>query len=813
MKTHRTPALAPILVALACLVAAAPLQAQTDPGPWVPLDPSPPGTAAEVMFDVAASSATDSFFDVFLHGFYSPTRIGPDGLTYREVNVPGLGSIGETGAPALPAVGITLAVPTDAAEVTLSQYLPGPIVTLPGFLPWPQPIPATDSGSTAEIFIRNPAIYSGPLPQYPLNPGDPSPVINLLPGITGAILKVHPAFWRPGTGELQIAAHIRLSLHHPGSVALRPPAPRTRVWQAQSLCMNWQSTMQFFPIDEESLKGEYLFVRPISYGYAILPLWSQKQDRGFRCSNVFTDIVGSSCAAIRTAIQNWYALHPNKEHYVLLIGDTETIPLCQSPVLGYPPVASATDDLYGTVDGDNISKEIHVGRLSVSSVSDCSQQIARIVAYEDTPPADQNFGDVVLISNRETSPWNYTNCQEVVRTASYALTPNFQTIYGTNAANDNNSISAAVNQGPGLVCYRGHGDWNKWEDWDQSAESYFNSNVAGLTNQPWNPVVWSIACKTADLSQSDCFGEVWMNLNKHGAVSFYGATNSSVTPDNDILDKSLFRAVYDKDAPDQAWAIEAAEHECSVKSSAINPWMYLLLGDPQMRIRRESVGSGPAQLTSGTTVATATSLTVIPPTAPPIGCADFNCCPTCTAGILYFRVLGPGGVPVPGIKVAVWKGIPPAPEATSSDEVSELLDNRYTDAAGWVAIPTPPLTAGMIHYTATDDREFSMADSLAVTSTSGVAGAGEFGDVRVAAVPSVTRGATRIEFSRPLSAASEVQVFGVDGRRVRTLAVGAGDRAVVWSGDMADGGRAPSGLYFVRLRDRRNADARVIVLN
>jgi hypothetical protein len=300
-------------------------------------------------------------------------------------------------------------------------------------------------------------------------------------------------------------------------------------------------------------------------------------------------------------------------------------------------VASATDDLYGTTDGDNLQKEIHVGRLSVSSVAECSQQIARIVAYEDSPPADQNFSNVVLISHRETSPRNFPNCQEAVRTASYALTPNFTTIYGTNAANNNASITTAVNQGPGLVCYRGHGDWNEWYNWDQSAQSYFNSDVAGLNNQPRNPVVWSIACKTAALYESDCFGEVWMNLNKHGAVSFYGATNSSSTPGNDIIDKALFKAVYDDDAPDQAWAIERAEAACSKGSSPdINPWMYLLLGDPQMRIRRENVGSGPAQLTTGTTAATAllSSLKVVPPPPPPVRCEDFNCCPICPAGTL-----------------------------------------------------------------------------------------------------------------------------------------------------------------------------------
>ena len=459
MKTHGTTALAPILVALACLVAAAPLQAQTDPGPWVPLDPSPPGTAAEVVFDPILSSAVDSFFDVFIHGFYSPTRIGLDGLPYREVNVPGL-RLDRPDRCAGTAGGGHHARHPHRRSGSGDQPVPAGSHRDAARIPALAPAhPASDSGSTAEIFVRDPTIYSGARAAVSAQPRRPGPVINLLPGITGAILKVHPAFWKPGTGELQIAAHIRLSLHHPGNVAVRPPAPRTRVWQAQSLCMNWQSTNQFFLIDEESLKGEYLFVRPISYGFAILPLWYQKEARGFRlfervhrhrrqlvprdqCRDqelvFFAPQQRTLCAPGRG---------PTRRSRCASRPRWDSLPWLPRPTISTARLTVTTSRRRSTV-----------GRLSVSSVAECSQQIARIVAYEDSPPADQNFSNVVLISHRETSPRNFPNCQEAVRTARLCADAQLHDHLWHERREQQRLDHHCGEPGPGLVCYRGHGD-------------------------------------------------------------------------------------------------------------------------------------------------------------------------------------------------------------------------------------------------------------------------------------------------------------------------------------------------------------------
>jgi hypothetical protein len=74
----------------------------------------------------------------------------------------------------------------------------------------------------------------------------------------------------------------------------------------------------------------------------------------------------------------------------------------------------------------------------------------------------------------------------------------------------------------------------------------------------------------------------------------------------------------------------------------------------------------------------------------------------------------------------------------------------------------------------------------------------------IAAEPSVLSGnqSARIVFSIPRSARVAVDLFDVQGRRVAALASGprnAGIHRVAWDGRLRQGGRAPAGVYLVRL--------------
>lgn len=178
-----------------------------------------------------------------------------------------------------------------------------------------------------------------------------------------------------------------------------------------------------------------------------------------------------------------------------------------------------------------------------------------------------------------------------MRNNSYSNPPNFITRYGHVAGIDDADIRDNVNNGIGLLAYRGHGSaaatgtsWNIPID-------YFNSADVNLLFNPPNraPVVWSFACTNAKLGDNDSIAELWMEYTEGGAVSYYGATTASYTSQNHVLDEEMFLAVYDDGLITQSQAIMQAENEMANSIGSSNAWMYLLLGDPDMQIRTNNL--------------------------------------------------------------------------------------------------------------------------------------------------------------------------------------------------------------------------------
>jgi hypothetical protein len=87
-----------------------------------------------------------------------------------------------------------------------------------------------------------------------------------------------------------------------------------------------------------------------------------------------------------------------------------------------------------------------------------------------------------------------------------------------------------------------------------------------------------------------------------------------------------------------------------------------------------------------------------------------------------------------------------------------------------------------------------------------------------AVLPNPSRGgATRILYTLPAAAEASVCVYDLTGRVVRTLVdgpVGPGEHEAVWDGLTDSGGRAASGVYFVKLLggDGRASEAKLVLL-
>jgi len=68
--------------------------------------------------------------------------------------------------------------------------------------------------------------------------------------------------------------------------------------------------------------------------------------------------------------------------------------------------------------------------------------------------------------------------------------------------------------------------------------------------------------------------------------------------------------------------------------------------------------------------------------------------------------------------------------------------------------------------------------------------------------PNPSRGATSFAIALAKAGSAELSIFGVDGRKVRTLLAGpqsAGSREVSWDGRDERGALAPPGIYYARL--------------
>lgn len=792
-------ALAALFALLGVLAPFGSARAQGTGGPpWVALDSQPAGTPARVILNTDLSGPYQTYFDVFVSGFYVTTRLGDDGRTYQDLSVPGLPSYAIPGEPRVPIVRVDLGIVTDAAGASLTEAIAFDLQTLPGYLVWPSPIPAQIHDGTPAQFVRDSTTYASSA-DFPPGDGVGGATRTTLGGIPASLCTAYPAHWNPATGTLSMASHSRFGFIHGGGLTTPMNLTKEHANAASAALFNWGAISSEYAIDWNQFKGAYLFVCPSAWMSELQPLIQEKKTRGYAVTVVNVPLVGETCVQLRQAIQNWYAAtRPGDDHYCLLVGSAGSTPYCCDGNSQYvcDQYSQLSDKILSSVDGDR-EPEIFLGRLFVQGAAELKNQVTKILDYE-TGPQVNNDGNVLLIAHhQQNNDFDFVSYQEVVRTASYTqVTPNFITCYGTNPLVSNTDIASDIGGGVGVVAYMGHGRQGSWDQWSYASGSFTNSDASALTNGARTPVVWSIACQTADPRTGLSLASGFMKSTQGGSVAFYGAVDDTYSSIAQVLNDSLFQAVYGQGVTRHGQAIALGEHATIAADSV---WgsdavrKYMLYGDPEMVIKRHN--SGGVWL----------PLDVLAPAILITPCPGVDCCPTCPAPVVDIHVLNASGAPVLGVKVGVWK-----PTMAGSDQV---LDNRYSGADGWVHIPVPGVTAGMLYVGYDDGDGRAGMDSIEVQPLITGVAADSPRPLRLTAMPSVTDASTRFAFGRGLDTPARVSVFGVNGRLVRMLSAPTGAASLEWDGRDRSGRRVATGLYLVRLEAGAfRARTRIVVL-
>ncbi len=258
-----------------------------------------------------------------------------------------------------------------------------------------------------------------------------------------------------------------------------------------------------------------------------------KNQKGIPCEMVDVSTIGTTAAAIKTYVTNYY--NTNGLTYLLLVGDAAQIPT-NSLSSGH------SDNAYAYILGNDHYPEFFVGRFSAENLTHVQIQALRTLSYEihpdtsgawlkksigiasDQGPGDDNEMDYQHVRNMQSDLLNFTQ------------TTNLEFFDGSQGGNDapgdpnSTMVQNAIDAGAGVILYTGHGSSSSW-----GTSGFGVSHVATLNNYNWWPFIWAVACVNGNFVSNTCLAEAFLRALKSdqptGSIAFLGSTiNQSWDP-------------------------------------------------------------------------------------------------------------------------------------------------------------------------------------------------------------------------------------------------------------------------------------------
>ncbi|MCK4342036.1 MAG: hypothetical protein KAY37_09975 [Phycisphaerae bacterium] len=634
-----------IPIVLVGAVTAAALAAQDDGPQWLAVNsvPSDPARAA-----VLHSSDGGLEIAVTMPGAYQSAVTAADGRQYTQLSVPGCGATAdEVGLPEMPFKGFFVEIPY-GVDVSV-ELLDMTVVTLgTGYKIYPSQPPQPDSSDTAPPFEINEAAYATDtfFPAEPVVLDEPG----FIRGRRVVFVEAFPLRYNPVTTELQAYDELRFNLVFSGGVDRSGLAQRQRLATRESEALAAGLILNYEPVAlqragvgvhrnySRNNAADYLIIVKDNLKEEIQPLADWKKLKGYTTKVVKKSDAGNTPTAIKNYIQNAYDTWDPAPSYVLLVGDYADIP----PKWVYIPNRSCNSDIYyACLQGDDYYPDLAIGRLPVSSETDCTNVVNKILGYDRWPVdedwykkflsaayfqddnndsyADRHF----METSAHVESWLSTNTNMTTHTAwcensgthsnyyyrttglnhphrfAYASPiPASVTGAWVTANQATTAISNTINNGVGHVLHRDHGSETSW------CHPPFNKNdISNLFNGFRTPVVFSFNCQTGSFQRAsgDCFCEAFLKKSPGGCAGICGATRTSYSGYNDLIVHGLytcFWSSYDSTHTDTTYsrskrlgnALNYAKYYMKIYEGTSNTtksefYMFHWFGDPDMWLR------------------------------------------------------------------------------------------------------------------------------------------------------------------------------------------------------------------------------------
>lgn len=325
---------------------------------------------------------------------------------------------------------------------------------------------------------------------------------------------------------------------------------------------------------------------------AIEPLANLRRSQGLNVAVVDVEDVydefsygAHTPAALKSFLLNAATDWQRKPQYLLLVGDSSWDPrdylgegandFVPTKLIDTSSMETASDDWLADFEGFGLTN-MAVGRLPGRTAGEVSLMVSKIMSYEQERELNSPLRGALMVAD---------NGFESQSSQTGSLLPagvDVQNINRSQVGNDDvmrGQILDALNQGPMIVNYYGHGSVTVWT----GAGLLDSDLVSGLTNANRPSVYVMMTCLNGYASDAyiDSLGEASLKA-QNGAVAVWASSGFTLPQPQFAMNSEFYRLLFGT----QPIRLGEAMRSAKVATSDLDVRRtWTLLGDPAMRIR------------------------------------------------------------------------------------------------------------------------------------------------------------------------------------------------------------------------------------
>ncbi|MBU2692348.1 MAG: T9SS type A sorting domain-containing protein [Candidatus Eisenbacteria bacterium] len=500
-----------------------------------------------------------------------------DGTEWKMLAIPGGDLAGEIGRPALPTFSRLVSIPNQSGvdiSVTIEEE-----ETRTGYRVMPM------QGNDGDSFAYDAAAYD--LDDFGSTAaamtGDPA----ILRDQRVVTLTFQPVQYNPAQGIIKVARRIRVDVQFAG-VDLRNSLDNTNRRITPSFNKLYRSTILNYvePDRADIVPGSYLLICPNDAAVINLlqPLIEWRERKGAPVILATTAETGASAANILSYIQTVYASSDPPLEFVCLVGDangTYAIPTWFESYSGYN---GEGDNPYTLLAGGDVLSDIHIGRISIASLSELELIVAKTVGYESEPYMEETdwYKRACLVADTSPSGWSCVTVQQWIKTRLIEMGyTDIDTLWPEPVPPD---MITELNKGDTFFSYRGYLGMSSWS----------SSNAYSLTNGWKMPFCVNITCDTGSFASGTARSEGFLRAGsvnpitpKGGVGSIGTATTGTHTRYNNCMHYGIHHGMLYDELYEMGAALTRGKVEMYINYQLREPtkvqiWSHWnnLMGDP-----------------------------------------------------------------------------------------------------------------------------------------------------------------------------------------------------------------------------------------